>query len=494
MLNNFPRNNLETQKKFISLDEFEELYQHPESDPLIIVDSLCEIIYTSTSFKKTFYKVREEKFFELNTEPDLRDLITSLIGSHYNNIQFDIFFPQESGVEYNEFNVEAERIFISGQEYFILIFKSLREKTKYEERINNLHNALEYGKIPVIITDGKGIVTYATTSFEKILKVGIEKFFNNSLTDALSHYLTIEDKKSLNNSIRKKKSWLKTITYEADPDNVLYYELKLNPVFKGEKEILNFILTANEITNLKVAYEKEITLNKLKTAFLENMSHEIRTPLNAMVGYSEIIDECIEEGDYDTIRELIGSFKDVLDRVLNLYGNIVEVFQIYSGEVELDMVTLNANQVLRSVYNKRVEEAKKKNLNFHLELKDIDLNINTDWFRFERIINSLIDNAIKYTNSGDVRISSNLVNNNVQIKISDTGMGIKTKDILRLYEPFVQDVEAYTRSYEGAGLGLTIAYKLTLLMGGNFEISSEENKGTKILLTFPCVEQEVNVS
>jgi two-component system sensor histidine kinase EvgS len=236
---------------------------------------------------------------------------------------------------------------------------------------------------------------------------------------------------------------------------------------------------------LKVAYKKEIHLNKLKAAFLENMSHEIRTPLNAIVGYSEMIDECIEEKDYKTIKDLIGSFKEVMYRVLNLYGNIVEVFQIDSGELELDMVTLNVNQVLKSVYNKKSEKAEKKNLNFHLNLDDKELNIRTDWVKFERIINSLIDNAIKYTDFGDVIISSNIINEKVQITISDTGHGIKTSNILMLYEPFVQGDEVYTRKYEGAGLGLTIAYKLTVLMGGEFDINSEENIGTNIILTFP---------
>ena len=619
MLNNFSQNSLTGKKNYISLEEFEEFYQLPESSPLIIVDILCSIIYSNESFRKTF-NGGSLKFFDLNTEPDLRYLITSLIGSNYNNFQFDLFFPEEAGLE-SGFNVEAERIYIGGQEYFVLIFKTLKEKAKLEERINNLHNALEFGKIPVIITDEQGTIIYATSSFEKILKSGIEQFYKSSLADALSFYLSNEDRRVMNESIRGKKIWTKTISCVEETGAVSYYELKLNPVSRRESDMLNFIVTANDITNyilknlyvkkserrlksiinnisdllfiirekegaylfenandnfckifsvnkafslkknisqileenllnriaqaigkdnprigsfiefnynnpggrhygvkissiedqleeeiiyivsmkditdqvlyqeqLKVAYEKEINLNKLKTAFLENISHEIRTPLNAIVGYSEIIDDCIEEQDFDTIRELISSFKDVLNRVLNLYGNIVEVFQIDSGEIELEMVTLNANQVLNSVYNKRLDEAVRKNLNFKLKADEKELNIKIDWVKFERIISSLVDNAIKYTDFGDVIITSAKLNGNVQIKISDTGRGIKSKDMLRLYEPFVQDEDAYTRSYEGAGLGLTIAYKLTLLMGGRFDISSEENIGTNIIISFPAAE------
>ena len=619
MLNNLSQDSLAVKNNYYnSFDEFDDIYKLQENNSLIIIDKLCSIIYSNDSFKKTFGDTDSEKFFSFSTEPDLQYLITSLIDSKYNNLQFDLFFTHETPFKNNSFNVEAERIIICGIEYFVLFFRTLDEKIKLEERINDLHNALEYGKIPVIITDEQGIITYATAPFERILKAGIEKFFRNSVIDALLFYLTHEDKRTLNESIKNKKDWAKTISCVDGKSNVTYYELKLNPVYRGESEVVNFILTAHDITNyisknlyvkkserrlksiinnisdllfiirdkegvhlfenandnfcktfsinkaialkknineilceelfeevenaieqynsndesyfefkynspdrkqysvkitsiddqledeviyivsmkditdlvlyqdqLKVAYEKEINLNRLKTSFLENMSHEIRTPMNAIVGYSEMIDDSIAEEDYGAIKELIGSFKEVMYRVLNLYGNIVEVFQIDSGELKLEMASLNVNQILKSVYDKNFKKAEKKNLNFHIKLDNKELNIKTDWAKLERIIDSLVDNAIKYTDYGDVIISSDMTNKKIRIKISDTGRGMKNNKILMMYEPFVQEEETYTRKYEGAGLGLTIAYKLTVLMGGKFEINSEENIGTNITLTFP---------
>lgn len=539
-------------------------------------------------------------------------------------MQFDLFYSPEHNLESSDFNVQAERIFIEEHEYFVLVFKSLKEKNKLEDRINNLHNALEYGNVPIIITNESGIITYSTTSFEKILKTGIEIIYNQSVVDALAFYLTNEDKKELQDAINKVEVWNKIISSTGTDGNTLYEELKLNPIFIEGKDTLNFILTANDITNyilknlfirkserrlksiinnisdllfifknkdgqflfenanenfcrifsinkvtavkkeidsvlnpkflneiknsikqfndndksfvefkfvnslnsqysvkisiikddlekediyvvgmhditdqmlyqerLKKAYEKEISLNKMKTAFLENMSHEIRTPFNAIVGYSEIIDDCIKNQEYDAILELISSFKDVLSRVLNLFNNIVEVFQIYSGEVELDLVTLNCNQVLKSVYNKKLLEAEKKNLVFQLALDSEILNVKTDWIKLEKIVDSLVTNAIKYTDTGKIVINSGSEIDKVKITISDTGKGIEDIDIKRLFEPFVQSEDAYVRNYEGAGLGLTIAYQLTKLLNGDFEIQSEKNIGTKIILTFPIVEEFV---
>ena len=145
------------------------------------------------------------------------------------------------------------------------------------------------------------------------------------------------------------------------------------------KDITDEILHQEQ---LKRAYHKEILLNKMKSDFLANMSHEIRTPFNAVVGFSEIVDESIETGDIDMLRELMDSMKEVLGRALNLFTNIVEVFQIEAGEVELDKVDLNCNQVVRNVYHKLFNEANKKN-SILSEVDDEECVIEVDWVKFE---------------------------------------------------------------------------------------------------------------
>jgi len=120
-------------------------------------------------------------------------------------------------------------------------------------------------------------------------------------------------------------------------------------------------------------------------------------------------------------------------------------------------------------------------------LENDALNINTDWTKFEMIILSLIDNALKYTDYGEVKICSKLIGGDAKIQISDTGSGMDTTLIKQLLQPFVQEEEAYIRNYEGAGLGLTVAYRLTDILGGKFDIFSTKGKGTTIILSFPSL-------
>jgi PAS domain S-box-containing protein len=618
MANNTKYPNPAEYKNYLSLNEFESFYKFPDGNPLMIVDSGCKIIFSNSSFRNTFNLSENEAFFNLNSEPDLSYLLSAITGSNFNNFHFDLFFSEDQDLKNFSFNVEIERIYIEQREYFVLIFNSLEEKAKLEEKINNLHSALDQGNIPVLVINSEGRISYATNSFEYLLKRDIESIYNNVLPDVLSYYLTVEEKRHLEECIEKFKSWTKTISFLDADENIQYFEFKLNPIFRAGEDNLRLILTANDITNLVLknqiikkserrlksiinnisdllfifkdkngeilfenanenfcktysidkyksakkpvdsvieeklfksienaikkfdsipdsniefhhrdlkereysvsisfindiieeekifivsmkditddilhqeqlqkAYIKEITLNKLKTALLENMSHEIRTPFNALSGYSEIIDDCVAEKDYNTILDLVQAFKDVLSRVLNLFTNIVEVSQIESGEIEFDMVDLNCNQVLKSVYNKMSEYAAKKKLGFKLELENDELKIRTDWSKFEKIIYALIDNAVKYTDYGEVKIHSRLYDEEVEIRISDTGSGMDNARIKQLLEPFVQEEEAYVRNYEGAGLGLTLAHRLTTILGGKFDIISSKNKGTTIILTFP---------
>ncbi|WKZ70133.1 MAG: ATP-binding protein [Melioribacteraceae bacterium] len=274
-----------------------------------------------------------------------------------------------------------------------------------------------------------------------------------------------------------------------------YYDIGITYVDNKFDDERYYIITLRDITvkenyekHLESAYAKERELNKLKTLILHNMSHELRTPANAMMGYTEIIEDAIESKDYDTVSQISISVKEILGKLINLFTNIIELSSIESGEYEVEIVRINCNQVLQSVFNKKFAEALSKNLNFSFESRDKNLFIKTDWVKFEKIIREIVDNAIKFTQEGSVKIESFLNEyHDAEIRIIDTGEGIEEENIKKILEPFQQEAEFYTRSYEGNGLGITISHKLTSLLGGKFKIESKKNKGTVVTLTFPTV-------
>jgi len=274
--------------------------------------------------------------------------------------------------------------------------------------------------------------------------------------------------------------------------NLIHYLCKVSLMDISTEDESYIMIIFNNITGeqnyqnkMTADYEKEVQLNKLKSSFIENMSHEIRTPFNAISGYAEILEESIKTNDYKTASELVVLVKEVLTRVSHLFDHIIDMSEIESSEMVFDYVNLNCNQVLKSAYNKLNEKAKKKGLEIVLELGDQEVVIKTDWMKLEKIVSAITENAIKYTTHGKVVLRSFVFSQFAYITITDTGEGMNQEDIKFLLEPFSQEEQGNTRKYQGAGLGLAIASKLTKLMGGLFEIVSRKQTGTKVTLIFP---------
>ena len=361
---------------------------------------------------------------------------------------------------------------------------------KSESRLRSIINNISDLLIILKFKEGEYYFENANDNFCTTFNIEKNFAYRNTINAILEETL-IEKIHSAIKRIEDNSKGKIDFTYEKPGGNK--YNTKITSIFDPNDNEILYIISMKDITEqvlyetrLKKAYEKETHLNLLKTALLENMSHEIRTPFNAIMGYSEIIDECIQSHDYDSLRELTNSIKDVMQRVLNVFSNVVEVSEVVSGEVELEKVELNCIQVLKSVYNKKLDEAEKKKLFFELNLEENEIVIDTDWIKLEKVISSLVDNSIKFTDEGKIKLEVCREDRNVVIAISDTGVGLDMKNINKLLEPFVQQEESYTRNYEGgAGLGLTIAYKFTQLLGGEFNIESRPNIGTKITLKFP---------
>ncbi|MBK7230002.1 MAG: PAS domain S-box protein [Ignavibacteriales bacterium] len=276
--------------------------------------------------------------------------------------------------------------------------------------------------------------------------------------------------------------------------NLVYYKCKISLMDISSEEESYVMINFNNITDqenyqvkMTAAYDKEVQLNKLKTSFIENMSHEIRTPFNAISGYAEILEESIKTNDYKTISELVILVKDVLSRVSHLFDHIIDMSEIESDELTFNYVYLNCNQVVKSVYKKLLTRAEQKGIQISIELSEEETLIKTDWMKLEKIVFAIVENAIKYTIKGKVVIRTFIFNQYAYISITDTGDGMNEEDIKYLLEPFSQEEQGYTRKYQGAGLGLAIASKLTKMMGGLFEIVSRKKTGTKVTLIFPVV-------
>ncbi len=267
-------------------------------------------------------------------------------------------------------------------------------------------------------------------------------------------------------------------------------ENKLNKALK-ESEKLNADLVQslkkNEQINhdLAIAKQKAEESDKLKTAFLANLSHEIRTPMNGILGFADLLKQ---EDLSDSVKaEYITVIEQSGERMLSIIGDLVDISKIESNQVELVSVPTNINLLLDKIYKFFSLAATKKNIELKVEkaLNDEQSIIITDALKLEQILTNLINNALKFTDSGHIFFSYQLKNKMLEFCVEDTGSGIPAGSEQIIFERFRQVDKSSATCLEGTGLGLSISKAFIQLMGGEIWVQSVAQEGSKFYFTLP---------
>ncbi len=227
--------------------------------------------------------------------------------------------------------------------------------------------------------------------------------------------------------------------------------------------------------------------DKLKTAFLHNISHEIRTPMNAIIGFTSLI---AEPGQSDSQR---ASYSEIImnscNQLVDVVSDIIEISNIEAGILTYRKETFNVNSQLASLYRQYQIRASEKNLTFNYvtNLAEDDALIETDLSKLVTILTSLLNNAFKFTGKGAVELGCKRDGEFLMFSVTDTGIGIPEEEQTRIFERFYQVEHSTTRSYEGAGLGLSISKAYTEFLGGTISVESTPGEGSGFVVRLPFV-------
>ncbi|MDZ7741739.1 MAG: tetratricopeptide repeat protein [Bacteroidota bacterium] len=236
------------------------------------------------------------------------------------------------------------------------------------------------------------------------------------------------------------------------------------------------------------AKEKAEESDRLKTAFLANMSHEIRTPMNGILGFAELLmGEDLNKTDRDYYINIISENSRQLIRILN---DILDISLIETNQLKIQNKSVNLNKLMEEVFvlNREIRQTgKKENIKFTLNLPDAAKMIKayTDPYRLEQILNNLVSNAFKYTEKGSIEMGMNILAEEYEFFVKDTGIGISEDQQGLIFDRFRQLEDSHTRKYGGTGLGLTISKQLAGMLGGDLRVESGQGKGSTFRLRIP---------
>jgi PAS domain S-box-containing protein len=236
---------------------------------------------------------------------------------------------------------------------------------------------------------------------------------------------------------------------------------------------------------LEEAKEQAEAADRLKSAFLATMSHELRTPLNSIIGFNGILLQQLPGPLNQEQTKQLKMVRKSAQHLLNLINDVLDISKIEAGQVEVFLEVFDLKEMMSEIAESSRPFAKQKGIALHAYVDSEIGMIKSDQQRLSQIVTNLISNAMKFTETGYVRLSCKQLESEITITVEDTGIGIKKEDFPKLFSPFQQVDTGLTRKYEGTGLGLSICKKLTELLGGRIEIESTPGQGSLFRVIIP---------
>ncbi len=396
----------------------------------------------------------------------------------------------------------------------------VRDQTEHryqEEELRKLYRAVEHSPSCIVITDPRACIEYVNPRFTQLTGYTPEEVLgkNPRLLKSTETPRTVYE--DLWRTITAGKEWRGEFQNKKK-NGESYWELaSISPIFNEEGQIVHYVAVKEDITErrrMESALREERSLlaqrveertsqlsaanaelsraARLKDEFLASMSHELRTPLNAIIGLSDVLQSQLYSIINHQQREQLHMIKQSGQRLLTLINDLLELSRIEAGKLSLLMTPCSIERLCQTSIASVYEEARAKDITISLSVEHDECPLHADERHVRQILVNLLTNAIKFTPNGGavgLDVHGSPTNEMVRFIVWDTGIGIASEDMPRLFKPFVQLDSGLARQYPGTGLGLALVYRLTDKHGGSVALESN-TRGSRFTIALPWHQTE----
>lgn len=378
-------------------------------------------------------------------------------------------------------------------ENFVCVFEDLNRERQHQQMIRRLSQAVEQSPTSIIITDLNSVIEYVNPHFYRITGYEPEQVIGQKpkfLSSGLTPESTYAD---MWETLGRGLTWEGEFINCHRNGDICYQRAVIAPIRNASGKATHYLAVELDVTDqhrqavlLEVAHRAAQAANVAKTNFLANMSHEIRTPMNGIIGMSELI---LQGPLSDEQRERAQTISNSAQGLLSIINDLLDFSKIEAGKMRLEHLPFSPAKVAQEVVNLLRPVAQDKKLGFRFVLPDVQAPFLVgDANRLRQIILNLLDNAIKFTQGGEVSLEmrQTLTEDGLyelQCTVQDTGIGMTPEVLTQLFNPFYQGDASMSRRFGGTGLGLSISRRLAELMGGRLQAKSVHGKGSEFVLS-----------
>lgn len=373
-------------------------------------------------------------------------------------------------------------------------------RLKYtQERLLNTNSSLKAYKKAidehaiVSITDPKGIITYVNCKFEEV-----SGFTSNELLGKTHKVVNsgVHPKgffKGLWQQALAGRTWHHEVCNRRKDGSLYWVNATVVPILNEENQVSSIISVRTDITPIKQAEraltaekERAEVANKAKSDFLANMSHEIRTPMNAVIGMSHLARQTSKD---DQVNGYIDKIQHSAQNLLSIINDILDFSKIEAGRLEVEEIPFRLDNVINHLADVASVKSEEKGLPLIFDVDEsLPNGLKGDPLRLGQVLLNLVNNAIKFTRQGEVRVCASLLDlradkAEVRFSVIDSGIGLTKEEMGRLFQSFSQADTSTTRKYGGTGLGLAISKQLVELMNGEIGVHSVKGEGSEFFFT-----------